>query len=577
MALAIDPTAPATLYAAAQGRVSDGGGVQKSIDGGGHWSPSNAGLPDSFVTALALGPKRPGTVYAGFSSDCEVWGVVKSVDGGAHWAPINTGFPPSMILDGSCVLHSVRVLVVDPVTPAIIYAGTDIGIFKTTDDGAHWAASNGGLDDLRITALAIDPQTPATVYAATGLGVYKSVDGGLGWIVSNTGLPLIILSPPPMFEPVVFSLAVHPQNAAIVYAGTMAGVYQTTDGGKHWSPILISPSRTATVTIDPQNPDTLYATIFLGGVLRSTDGGGSWSPLDAGLSNFIFTTSIQVSPSGACLHVGTYLGVFDFATRSDPCAPLVNLVAAILPASRSARVGAPVTAFATVINADDKPAVGVGISLVQFQGSVPATLMYQVTDPQTNAVIGLPNTPVDIAPGASQSYVIALTPTDPFDAADVVLAFEGSNTYPVTPLVGINTLLLSASPTPVPDIMALAATLSNDGIVNIPGTDGTGIFAVATVNLGASGSITATTDTGAGSPPVTIAVCQTDPGQGFCLQAPGSSVTTQIDGGQTPTFGFFVTGTGTVPFDPATNRIFVRFKDGAGVTRGATSVAVRTQ
>ena len=54
-------------------------------------------------------------------------------------------------------------------------------------------------------------------------------------------------------------------------------------------------------------------------------------------------------------------------------------------------------------------------------------------------------------------------------------------------------------------------------------------------------------------------------------------MTTQIDGGQTPTFGIFVTGTGTVPFDPASNRIFVRFKDGAGVTRGATSVAVRTQ
>ena len=60
---------------------------------------------------------------------------------------------------------------------------------------------------------------------------------------------------------------------------------------------------------------------------------------------------------------------------------------------------------------------------------------------------------------------------------------------------------------------------------------------------------------------MTIALCETDPGQGFCLQPPGPSVTTQIDGGQTPTFGIFVTGTGTVSFDPASNRIFVRFKD----------------
>ena len=50
-----------------------------------------------------------------------------------------------------------------------------------------------------------------------------------------------------------------------------------------------------------------------------------------------------------------------------------------------------------------------------------------------------------------------------------------------------------------------------------------------------------------------------------------------FNGGQTPTFGIFVTGTGTVSFDPANKRVFARFKDGDGVTRGATSVAVRTQ
>jgi hypothetical protein len=76
---------------------------------------------------------------------------------------------------------------------------------------------------------------------------------------------------------------------------------------------------------------------------------------------------------------------------------------------------------------------------------------------------------------------------------------------------------------------------------------------------------------------VNVSLCQTDPASGQCISPVGPSVTTTINANATPTFGIFVGGNGNVPFNPATNRIFVRFKDGGNVTRGSTSVAVRTQ
>jgi hypothetical protein len=139
----------------------------------------------------------------------------------------------------------------------------------------------------------------------------------------------------------------------------------------------------------------------------------------------------------------------------------------------------------------------------------------------------------------------------------------------------VNTLLLSSSSTPVPDIVALAATQGNNGIVDVPSATGAGAFAVATVNVGAEALITATAEPASAGLPVSLLVCQTDPTSGQCRAAPASSASTQIGPGETPTFAVFVQG-GPVPFDPARNRIDVRFTDAGGVIRGSTSVAVRT-
>ena len=100
---------------------------------------------------------------------------------------------------------------------------------------------------------------------------------------------------------------------------------------------------------------------------------------------------------------------------------------------------------------------------------------------------------------------------------------------------------------------------------------------MASVNMGAGDTITVLADTGGAILPVNVFICQTDPQTSACLSQPANSVTTMILTNETPTFGVFVAGTGDVSFFPEINRIFVRFKDSSGVTRGLTSVAVRTQ
>ena len=260
-----------------------------------------------------------------------------------------------------------------------------------------------------------------------------------------------------------------------------------------------------------------------------------------------------------------------------PILPLNGkLVVSVLPTSRSVQVGNSATAFATIINSGISIALGCTISP---STNVPAAFVFQTTDPATNVVTGTANTSVDIPAGELQSFVIAFTPTASFAPTNVELTFDCSNTDPAENVLGLNTLLLSASTNLVPDIVALAVTISSDGIVNIPGSTRTGLFVLATVNVGDGGTITASADTGSVSLPINLLICETDPTSGACLPGtfPVGNVTTEIEANATPTFTVFVESMGNVPFDPATNRIFVRFRDIEGTIRGTTSVAVQTQ
>jgi len=256
---------------------------------------------------------------------------------------------------------------------------------------------------------------------------------------------------------------------------------------------------------------------------------------------------------------------------------VVALSSALLPTSRSVQVGDTATAFATIINGGNETATGCTIAPAAAFGG---TFFFQETDPLTNVPVGSPNQAVDISSGGLKTFVIGFEPDAAFDSTDTVLVFDCANSNPAPTIFGVNTLTLSASVNPIPDIVALGATVTNDGIAVIPFRSATGFFTVATVNVGATGLMQAAVGTRGSPLPLTLSICETDPATSVCTNPTvptTGSVMTQIGAGDTPTFAVFATANDDVDLEAATRRLFVSFSDDADVVRGATSVAVRTR
>jgi len=252
-----------------------------------------------------------------------------------------------------------------------------------------------------------------------------------------------------------------------------------------------------------------------------------------------------------------------------------RVVSAVLPSSRSigaASTGGVATAFATVINpAGDGTALGCGLAL---PGATAAQFSYQTTS-AANVVTGTADTPIDIPAGAAQSFVFAITPGGEFTGADIPIDFFCSNRASAESTNSLNTLFFSAVDGTTPDIIALSATASSDGIVNVPADTLIGAFSVAAANVGAAGTVTVTGEPSAASIPATVSVCETNPVTAACLAAPAASVVSTLAANGTATFSFFVTQSATIPADLANTRIIARFREGGSIN-GSTSVAVRT-
>jgi photosystem II stability/assembly factor-like uncharacterized protein len=190
-----------------------------------------------------------------------------------------------------------RSLVADPHDHAHLYLGTLTGwMYESRDGGGTWRrlALVGERDNLALDSIVVDSSNPKRIMvggwvlgSAEG-GIYISNDGGMSW-ESNAD----------MRGQSIRALSAAPSDPKTLVAGTLKGVYRSTDGGDHWK--LISPEgsqeihEVESIAIDPANPEVIYAgTWHL--PWKTTDGGANWTSIKQGVIEDSDVFSIIVDP-----------------------------------------------------------------------------------------------------------------------------------------------------------------------------------------------------------------------------------------------------------------------------------------
>jgi len=175
---------------------TDDGNLQVSRDDGRTWKNVVGHVPGvpsgTYVSRVHASPHAAGRVYAAFdghrSDDYRAYAYV-SEDFGESWRLLSAGIP-----DGS----TVNVVRDHPGCESLLFAGTDRGLFVSTDRGAHWTRFGKPLPPLRVDEVLVHPRENDLIVATHARGAYILDDiGALVAEASPKISRMMLLSPRP--------------------------------------------------------------------------------------------------------------------------------------------------------------------------------------------------------------------------------------------------------------------------------------------------------------------------------------------------------------------------------------------
>ncbi|MBN8727854.1 MAG: hypothetical protein J0H15_09145 [Xanthomonadales bacterium] len=255
-------------------------GLYSSTDDGASWLRHDLGIGlNQSVLAITIDPSNDQTLWVGVGEAFALQpaNLVKSTNGGLTWTDVTPPHPAPM--SG----HAVAVHPSDPDTVIAAFGG-DFGggeLWVSTDGGASWADRSAGLPPNPLRALDYDGVRllvgGGQLFGSQYVGLYGSGNLGQNWIPLHSGWPL----------PVVTSITVDPNDWNTILVGIDgAGVNRSTDGGATWEMAVGGSGSMAVqaVRFRAGSSDAVLVGASSLGVYRSDDGGDAFTASSTGIA-----------------------------------------------------------------------------------------------------------------------------------------------------------------------------------------------------------------------------------------------------------------------------------------------------